>query len=135
MGCSGTVTSFKACVRGQGCAGACGDKAVQPGGCRAERGPGGESRAHFCVFFPQELGHWEHAGKADDAPSCPSLGCFLCRFPLCPCAVLFFLVFKAQGDSHADLICLTVKHNPSARLPSLTARAAALKRSWVTHLI
>lgn len=46
---------------------------VRLGDRRAERGPDRGSCAHLRIprlLFPQKSGHWEHAGKADGAPSC-----------------------------------------------------------------
>lgn len=91
------------------------------------------------VLFPQKSKHWEHLGKDDDeAPSFSSLGSFSCWFPCtlasCLASFLFFPLFKGQRDSLDHLICLSVKHDPSMWLPSLTARAARCLRQCLETL-
>lgn len=78
------------------------------------------------AFFPQKKsGHWECAGKADDVPSCSwMLFVPVSAVPLLPALLFIFFPFKGQKDSRDHLICLTVKHDPSTWLPSLTGRAA-----------
>lgn len=56
------------------------------------------------------------------------LGSFSCWFPCTSASCLasfffFFPQFKGQKDSLDHLICLSVKHDPSLWLLSLTARA------------